>query len=86
MWGSDAEAARCGRGYGGGVGDGQQLQEVVAEHGQVVAGSERMDAGRREGKAEGSQVELSLRKIADANDEVVDAAGHGILRVVRAGP
>jgi hypothetical protein len=41
-----------------------------------------MDAGRREGKAEGSQVELSLRKIADANDEVVDAAGHEILRML----
>jgi hypothetical protein len=37
-----------------------------------------MDAGRREGKAEGSQVELSLRKIADANDEVIDTTGHGI--------
>jgi hypothetical protein len=54
--GSEAETARCGRGYGGSVGDGQQLQEVVPEHGQVVAGSERMDAGRRQGKAEGSEV------------------------------
>ena len=75
---SEAETARCGGRYGGSVGDGQQLQEVVPEHGQVVAGSERMDADRREGKAEGSQVLLSLRKIADANDEVIDTTGHGI--------
>ncbi len=81
----EAETARRGRGYGGSVGDGQQLQEVVPEHGQVVAGSERMDAGRRKGKAEGSQVERSLRKIADANDEVIDAAGHGFSGCFRTG-
>ena len=76
--GSEAETARCGGRYCGGVGDGQQLQEVVPEYGQVVAGSERMDAGRREGKAEGSQVLLGPGKIADANDEVIDTTGHGI--------
>jgi hypothetical protein len=37
-----------------------------------------MDAGRREGEAEGSQAQLGPCKIADANDEVIDSAGHGI--------
>jgi hypothetical protein len=39
-----------------------------------------MNADRREGKTEGSPTQRSLRKIADANDKVVDAAGHGGLR------
>jgi hypothetical protein len=77
---SEAESAGRGSRYCGSVGDGQHLQEVVSEHCQAVARSERMDAGRRQGKAEGPQVVLSLRKIVDANDEVVDAAGHGVLR------
>jgi len=77
---SEAESAgRSGR-YCRGVGDGQQLEKIVRKHCQAVAGSERMNAGRREGKAEGLPTQRSLRKIADANDEVVDAAGHGSLR------
>jgi hypothetical protein len=37
-----------------------------------------MDTGRRQGKAEVSQIEFSLCKIADADDEMIDTAGHGI--------
>ena len=37
-----------------------------------------MHAGRREVKTERSPVQRSLRQIADANDEMIDAAGHGI--------
>jgi len=37
-----------------------------------------MDAGWRQGKAEGSQASLSPSEIVDANDDVIDEAGHGI--------
>ena len=82
---SEAESAGGGDRYCRGVGDGQQLEKVVRKHGQAVAGSERMNPDRREGKAEGSQAQRSLRKIADADDKVVDAAGHGGLRGLRTG-
>jgi hypothetical protein len=37
-----------------------------------------MDAGWRRGKAERPQASLGASEIVDANDEVIDEAGHGI--------
>jgi hypothetical protein len=37
-----------------------------------------MHAGRREAETKRLPVQRSLRQIADANDEMIDAAGHGI--------
>ena len=69
--GGEAELARCSRRHRGRVGDGQQLQKIVPEHRQAVAGSERMHAGRREAETERLPVQRSLRQIADTNDEMI---------------
>ena len=76
--GGEAEVVRRSRRHRRGIGDGQQLQIIVPEHRQAVAGSEWMYAGRREVKAERSPIQRSLRQIADTNDEMMDSAGHGI--------
>jgi hypothetical protein len=65
------ESAALGRRHRRRVGDGQQLQKIIAEHRQTVAGSKGMDAGRREGKAERLPVQRGLCQIVDTNDEMI---------------
>ena len=69
--GGEAEVIRCSRRHRRGIGDGQQLQKIVPEHRQAVAGSERMHAGRREAEATPLPVQRSLRQIVDTNDEMI---------------
>jgi hypothetical protein len=79
--GCEAEAARCSRRHRRSIGDGQQLEKIVPEHRQAVAGSKRMHAGRCQAEAERLPVQRSLRQIADTDDEVIQSAGHGVLRI-----
>jgi len=50
----------------------------------MIAGTERMDAGRRERKAEAPQASLGGSEIVDANDDVIDEAGQSDLPVMQA--
>jgi len=76
--GGEAEVAGPGGWYRGGVSDRQYFQKVILEQGQVIADSERKEAGWGHGKTEASQALLSAGEIVDANDEVIDEAAHGI--------
>jgi hypothetical protein len=53
------------------IGDGQQLDKIVPEHRQTVAGSEWMHAGRRQAETERLPVQRSLRQIADTYNEMI---------------
>jgi hypothetical protein len=72
--GGEAEMIRRGRWHRRSIGDGQQLQKIVPEHSQAVAGSERMHTGRRQAETERLPVQRSLRQIVDRRDDRLGVA------------